>query len=607
MRRVVILLTVATLACLAAAAATLGPGSHARADSTFSFALAGDLGANSNTSAVLNAVAASGSQLFFPMGDLSYSQVKPESAWCDFVHQRLGANYPAELVAGNHEDNDGPDGFIGNFAACLPDQIGSVQGTYPTEYYFDYPPGAPLVRFITISPGLDLNADGTNWSYKQGKPHYTWTANAIDGARAAGIPWVVVGMHEYCLSLVNHSCFVSDDLMNLLISKKVDLYLQAHDHAYSRSKQLAYSPGCTSVSSTSFNSACVADANPASAYTAGNGTVIATVGSGGLSINSQDPTLAWAPYFQTYMGSNNNATYGFLKVTVSATQMSAQFVRGSGGSYTDSFSMTQSGSTASPSPSATASPSPSATPSPSPSPSASPSPSPTSTSAGAQASVRSSATYASTAAESSSTIPMPAGWQPGDVVYVGYELTSSNGSVTVPPGWVQAVPQFRSASSTSSLSGVLRRVMQPGDPNSLTISHTSGRFAAVSAAIQGADNTTPEDVTPTADANSGVAFPNVEIPSITPAQQDALLLDFAAVRNGSNGSVATFTAPSGMTDVAQVSSAVSGISNAAIEMSALALSSNAPTGLADATVATSDHTTSINQMGSAIAVRSAGG
>jgi hypothetical protein len=598
MRRAVILLTVAALACVAAAVAALGPGNHARAATTFSFAVAGDLGANGNTSGVLNAVAASGSQIFFPLGDLSYSQVTPEPSWCNFVQQRLGANYPAEVVAGNHEDNDGPDGFIGNFAACLPDQIG-VQGTYSEEYYADYPAGAPLVRFIMISPGLDLNANGTNWSYSQGTSHYNWTANAIDGARAAGIPWVVVGMHEYCLSLVNHSCFIGDDLMNLLIAKKVDLYLQAHDHAYSRSKQLAYGPGCSRVSSTSFNPACVADANPASAYTAGNGTVIATVGSGGRSINSQDPTLAWAPYFQAYMGSNNNATYGFLKVSVSATQMSAQFVRGAGGSYTDSFSLTQSG--------ATTSPSPTPTPSPSPSPSASPSPSPTSTSAGAQASVRSSATYASTASESSSTIPVPAGWQPGDVVYVGYELTSSGGSVTVPAGWVQAVPQFRSASSTSSLTGVLRRVMQPGDPNSLTISHTSGRFAAVSAAIQGADNTTPEDVTPTADANSGVAFPNVEIPSITPVQQDALLLDFAAVRNGTNGSVATFTAPSGMTGVAQVSSAVSGISNAAVEMSALALSSNAPTGLADATVATSDHSTSINPMGSAIAVRSAGG
>jgi hypothetical protein len=219
--------------------------------------------------------------------------------------------------------------------------------------------------------------------------------------------------------------------------------------------------------------------------------------------------------------------------------------------------------------------------------------------------VRSTATYASTASESSSTVPLPAGWQPGDVVYVGYELTASSGSVTVPPGWTQAVPQFRSASSTSSLSGVLRRVMQPGDPSSLSISHSSGRFAAISAAVRSADNATPEDVTPATDANSGVAFPNVEIPSVTPAQQDALLLDFAAVRNGTNGSTTAFTPPAGMTEAAEAASAVAGISNAAIELSYAALSSSAATGVNDATVSTSAGT-SVNQMGSAVAVRSAG-
>jgi len=200
---------------------------------------------------------------------------------------------------------------------------------------------------------------------------------------------------------------------------------------------------------------------------------------------------------------------------------------------------------------------------------------------------------------------MPAGWQPGDVVYVGYELTSSSGTVTVPSGWAEAVPHFRSASSTSSLSGVLRRVMQAGDPNSLTISHTSGRFAAISAAVSSANGTTPEDVTPAADVNTGVAFPNVEIPSVTPVQQDALLLDFAAVRNGTNGSATTFTAPAGMTEAAEVSTVVSAVSNAAIELSYAALSSNAATGVSDATVQTTGGT-AVNPMGSAIAVRSAG-
>jgi len=150
MKRLVYVLTAVALAGTAAIAAAAWPHAPAKAATTFSFAVAGDLGANtSHTAPVLNAVAASGSQLFFPMGDLSYSQVTPESAWCDFVHTRLGASYPVELVTGNHEDNDGPDGFIGNFAACLPDQTGGVQGTYPQEYYIDYPASNPLVRFVT--------------------------------------------------------------------------------------------------------------------------------------------------------------------------------------------------------------------------------------------------------------------------------------------------------------------------------------------------------------------------------------------------------------------------------------------------------------------------
>jgi hypothetical protein len=147
--------------------------------------------------------------------------------------------------------------------------------------------------------------------------------------------------------------------------------------------------------------------------------------------------------------------------------------------------------------------------------------------------------------------------------------------------------------------------MQAGDPNSLTISHTSGRFAAISAAVESADLSTPEDVTPTTDVNTGVAFPNVEIPSITPAQQDALLLDFAAVRNGTNGSSTTFTAPAGMTEVTEVSGAVAGTSNAAIELSSAALSSNAATGVTNATIQTSSGS-SANPMGATIAVRSAG-
>jgi hypothetical protein len=311
-----------------------------RAATSFSFGVAGDLGGNTRTTSVLRAVQASGANAFLAIGDLSYSELTPESAWCDYVKSNLGTSYPAELVAGNHED-DGPDGLISNFSGCLPDRLGGVQGDYPRQYYVDYPSGSPLVRLIMISPKLTFPPSTSAWSYSAGTPRYNWTASAIDGARAAGIPWVVVGMHMYCLSLVNFPCATGTDIMNLLFAKKVDLYLQAHDHAYARSKQLALNGSCTAIPTTGFNPGCVADDSASSEYTAGNGTVLATVGSGGKSINSEHPELPQGPFFQAYMGSNFNATYGFLKVNVSDTQLSAQFVRGTGGSFADAFTITK--------------------------------------------------------------------------------------------------------------------------------------------------------------------------------------------------------------------------------------------------------------------------
>jgi hypothetical protein len=125
--------------------------------------------------------------------------------------------------------------------------------------------------------------------------------------------------------------------MNLLISKKVDIVLQAHDHAYARSKQLAHRTGCTSLSPGSFNANCVVDSD--NNFARGAGTVIVTSGGGGVGINSQSASDPEAGYFQTWMGSNANPTFGFLKVNVSGTSLSASFVRGSGGTYTDSFTI----------------------------------------------------------------------------------------------------------------------------------------------------------------------------------------------------------------------------------------------------------------------------
>jgi Calcineurin-like phosphoesterase len=304
---------------------------------SFSFGASGDLGANSNTSAVLNAVKTSGSNFFLAVGDLSYSDVNPESRWCDFVKARVGTTYPFELLSGNHED-DGPDGLITRFDDCLPHRLGNLSGTYGKQFYFDYPGNNPLARFINISPNLTFPGEGT-WSYNRGGARYNWTASAIDQARSAGIKWVIVSIHKHCIAMIGGSCQIGPDILNLLIQKKVDLYLQGHDHVYSRGKQLAHRPGCSALSPGSFDADCVVDSGSDGQYGKGAGTIIVSVAAGGKSISSVDTRDSEAGYHARWMGSNANPTYGFLKVTISNTRLTAQYIRGSGGSFTDTFTI----------------------------------------------------------------------------------------------------------------------------------------------------------------------------------------------------------------------------------------------------------------------------
>lgn len=324
-------------------------GKNAAAGSTdFVFTASGDYSANSTTAAGLDLISTSGSSFHLALGDFSYSQLVPESAWCDYVKSHVGATFPFELISGNHED-DGPDGLIENFAACLPDRLGNITGEYGKEYYFDYPTATPLARFISISPNLTFS-NGQKYTYTVGSARYNWLANTIDSARFAGIPWLIVGMHEVCLTMATKSCEIGADLMNLLISKRVDLVLQAHDHTYQRSKQLALSSNCPAVPVGTFDVNCVVDDGSDDLYTAGNGTVFiiaATSGADLYNINTLDPE---AGYFAKWMGLNTDPRHGFMKYTVSDMALSAQFIGSTTGSFTDSFTLLRNSATYTPLP-----------------------------------------------------------------------------------------------------------------------------------------------------------------------------------------------------------------------------------------------------------------
>lgn len=302
---------------------------------SFTFTTVGDLGSTANTDSVLNGIAASGAAFHLTLGDLSYGTNGAEAVWCNYVQGKVGATFPFELVSGNHDADGSVNGHIDNFSACLPDRIGNLTGTYGKEYYFDY---QNLARVIFIAPNLTLN--GQSYAYTVGNAHYNWLVSAIDGARAANIPWVIVGMHKNCISTGVKSCEIGTDLFNLLINKKVDLVLQGHDHNYQRSKQLAFNgTTCTSILPGAYEATCVVDDGADNSYSKNAGMVLAVVGTGGQSLYGSNPADAEAGYFSRIVLPGDTARYGFLKVTLTSSQLNAQFVPTTAGTFTDSFSI----------------------------------------------------------------------------------------------------------------------------------------------------------------------------------------------------------------------------------------------------------------------------
>ena len=195
----------------------------------------------------------------------------------------------------------------------------------------------PIARFIMISPNLPF-PDGTT-SYTAGSARYVWTANAIDGARTASIPWVVVGMHKPCITVGQYTCEPGPDLFNLLVSKKVDLVLSGHEHTYQRSHQIAHGTGCTTVVPASYDADCVEDSD--SAFTQGAGSVFAVVGTGGINLYNVNAADAEAPYFASTAGLNKTAVWGSLDVSATDDSLQASFVRAAGATFSDSFTITR--------------------------------------------------------------------------------------------------------------------------------------------------------------------------------------------------------------------------------------------------------------------------
>jgi len=376
------------------------PITHAQ--SSFVFTANGDHGEYNKTETVQswNAIKNSGAVFSLALGDMSYESGGTEQRWCTTLQNILGSSYPFQLIVGNHEDEGRVDGYIGEFVKYCPDRLNSA-GAYAAEYYFDYPQSNPLVRVIMIGADndydVDQNGSVSQWerfvydtSNASNTEHYNWLSATIDGARNSGIQWVVVGMHKNCLTVGNKPCEIGSQLLNLLVSKKVDLVLQGHDHDYQRSKQLAHGSGCNSISPGSVNSNCIADSGADDHYVKGAGTIFMINGNfGGGGFTNINPGDSEVGYFAKAMGGdgwynfnvssqrNSNSSRGVSKFTVTSSSITVDHVKTSNTSstFSEHFVISSSGTPPTPAPTPSLVPSPSS--SPQPTPSATPAPSST--------------------------------------------------------------------------------------------------------------------------------------------------------------------------------------------------------------------------------------
>ena len=300
----------------------------------FTFAAAGDIGANRTTAASLRALDGSPARFFVALGDMDYDETDSDRAFCRFVKNGLpakGRRFPFELLVGNHEADGGPDGRIGRHADCLPDRLGST-GKYARQYAFTYPRRNPVAKLIMIAPRI--TSGGHRYRYGAGTADRKWLVRQIANARAAGIEWVIVGMHYPCLSVGSGhpECSSGHAVHNLLLRKRVDVILAGHNHVYERSKQLRLAPSCPKITSGAYDADCVADSGADGSYAKGAGTVQITSGRFGgrpMEVNEQDPDAPWFAVADA-------GTTGYTQFTVSRGRLEGRYVA-STGSFSDSF------------------------------------------------------------------------------------------------------------------------------------------------------------------------------------------------------------------------------------------------------------------------------
>ncbi len=313
----------------------------------FQFSVAGDFGAWAGFRDTLGTLNTSGSDFALAIGDLSYggftgyADNTTEAGWCAKFH-RYFAN--VAILAGNHDTGAFPpgEGNINNFTKYCPFPTALhtvVFGDYGKQYYFDYPQKNPLARFIFLSPDLVFVVDdGEHYTYTVNSTRYMWTQAAIDQAHAASIPWVIVSFHKSCIAAGEHACETGTDILNLLLSEKVDLILNAHTHNYERSNQLALTESCSGIQLHTYEPGCITHDGADGKYQRGRGSVLVVQGTGGRELDAFNQADPYSGYFAAHMATDTpGAGNGVVTYNVYPDRIVAHTAFN--GTYSDTFTI----------------------------------------------------------------------------------------------------------------------------------------------------------------------------------------------------------------------------------------------------------------------------
>jgi len=199
----------------------------------------------------------------------------------------------------------------------------------------------------------------------------------------------------------------------------------------------------------------------------------------------------------------------------------------------------------------------------------------------------------------SASIPLPTGWQPGDLCLIPASSRSTGALGTAPAGWTDVVANFNSANSTSSHTAVYGRILQAGDTDP-TITLSSGRLAAQAIAVQDHGLVSLTDLVSATDPNGATESTSIVAPGLTPADDRSLLLSIHAATESAAGTTWTVTPPAGGTEILDIVSTSGTLTNASLEVATYDLADASAVGARTATA-----TATVSASGVSIAVLAA--